>query len=127
MTTPFLPTRRQCVWLAALTLTALGCALYVRYGLVQSSVIGIACDTGPRTALCLLRSSFIHLFDYTVFGCVALAVAIVHLTRPAVPLLAIGLIVSAFGLVLYKYNVLLSGIAIGLMMLAFARPARRTA
>lgn len=127
MAEPFLPTRRQSVCIAVLTLIALGCALYVRYGLVQSSAIGIACDTGPRTMLCVVRSSFIQLFDYSVFGCVALAVAVVHLMRPAVPLLAVGLIVSAFGLVLYKYNVLLSGVAVGLMLLAFARPVRRTA
>jgi hypothetical protein len=29
--------------------------------------------------------------------------------------------------VLYRYNVLMSGLAVGLMILAFARPARRPA
>lgn len=127
MRTSFLPSLRQCIVLAALTVVALGCSLYVRYGLIQNAIIGVACDTGPQTLLCLLRLGVIRLFEYAVFGWVALAVAIVHLIRPAVPLLAVGLIVSAFGLVLYNYNVLMSGLAVGLMILAFARPARRTA
>jgi hypothetical protein len=113
--------------LAVLTLVALGCSLAMRYGVIQSATIGVACDTGPRTLLCAMRSSVIKLFEYSVFGWVALAVAVLHLIRPAVPLLAIGLVVAAFGIVLYNYNVLMSGLAVGLMILAFARPARRTA
>ena len=127
MMAPFLPTLRQSSVLAALTLIALGCSLFVRYGLVQSATIGVACDTGPWGPLCALRFGAIQLFDHSVFGWVALAVAVLHVIRPAVPLLAIGLVVAAFGIVLYKYNVLMSGLAVGLMILAFARPARRTA
>jgi hypothetical protein len=108
-------------------LIALGCSLYLRYGLIENAVIGVSCDAGPWTQLCLLRAGVIKLFDYSVFGWVALAVAILHVIRPAVPLLAIGLLVSAFGIVLYRHNVLMSGLAVGLMILAFARPARRTA
>jgi hypothetical protein len=127
MTPSFRPSVPQAILLSTLTLVALGGALSTRYGLIENAVIGVACDTGPRTLLCALRSSVIWLFDYSVFGAVALAVAVLHLIRPAVPLLAVGLIVAAFGIVLYKYNVLMSGLAVGLMILAFARPARRTA
>ena len=127
MSASFVPNPRQCILLAALTLIALGCSLTMRYGLIENAVIGVSCDTGPRTLLCLLRLGVIRLFDYSVFGAVALAVAVLHVIRPAVPLLAIGLVVSAFGIVLYKHNVLMSGLAVGLMILAFARPARRTA
>ena len=127
MSAPFFPSLRQCVLLATLVLIALGCSLYIRYGLIQSAVIGVSCDTGPQTPLCLLRSGVIKLFEYYVFGWVALALAVWHLIRPAVSLLALGLIVSAFGIVLYKHNVLMSGLAVGLMILAFARPARRPA
>jgi len=127
MSAPFRPSLRQCIVLAVLTLVALGGSLYMRYGLIENSVIGVACDTGPRTLLCMLRLSVIYLFQYSVFGAVALAVAVVHVIRPAVPLFAIGLVVSAFGIVLYKHNVLMAGLAVALMILAFARPARRTA
>lgn len=127
MSATFHPSPRQCILLAVLTLVALGCSLAMRYGVIQSATIGVACDTGPRTLLCAMRSSVIKLFEYSVFGWVALAVAVLHLIRPAVPLLAIGLVVAAFGIVLYNYNVLMSGLAVGLMILAFARPARRTA
>jgi hypothetical protein len=127
MRAPFLPSLPQCILLAALMLVALGCSLTLRYGVIQNAVIGVACDSGPRTALCLVRAGVITLFEYSVFGWVALAVATWHLIRPAVPLLAVGLVVSAFGIVLYKHNVLMSGVAVALMILAFARPARRTA
>ena len=127
MSAPFLPSLRQCFLLAACTLIALGCSLYLRYSLIENATVGVACDTGPRTLLCVLRTNVILLFEYSVFGAVALAVAVLHVIRPAVPLLAIGLVVAAFGIVLYKYNVLMSGLAVGLMILAFARPARRTA
>ena len=127
MSAPFFPSLRQCILLTALVLIALGCSLYLRYGVIENAAIGVSCDTGPRTALCLMRTGVIRLFDYSVFGWVALTVAILHLIRPAVPLLAVGLTVAAFGIVLYKHNVLMSGLAVGLMILAFARPARRTA
>jgi hypothetical protein len=127
MNTTFRPTPLQGVFLAALTAAALGCALYLRYGLIENSIIGVACDTGPKTWLCALRTGTIALFDYSAFGWIALAAAVLHIVRPAVPVLAVGLLAAAFGIVLYKYNVLMAGLAVGIMILAFARPARRPA
>jgi hypothetical protein len=123
----FHPTAAQCAALVVIAGAALGCALYLRYGLIQNAIIGVGCDTGPRTMLCAVRSGAIQAYDHSAFGLVALAVAIINLIRPSVALLAIGLAVSGFGVVLYSYNVLMAGIAVGLMILAFARPARRTA
>ena len=125
--TAFRLTGAQCAALALLAALALGAALYLRYGLIQNSVIGVGCDTGPRTLLCAVRSGAIQAYDHSAFGLAALAVAIVNLIRPSVALLAIGLVIAGFGLVLYSLNVLMAGIAVGLMILAFARPVRRTA
>jgi hypothetical protein len=127
MNETFRPTLPQGILLALLTAVAVGCALYLRYHVIENAVIGVACDTGPKTWFCALRTGTIALFDYSVFGWVALAAAILHLIRPGVPLLAIGLLAAGFGIVLYRYNVLMSGLAVGLMILAFARPARRPA
>ena len=56
---------------------------------------------------------------------VALIIAILHVIRPSIVLLTGGLIAAGFGIVLY--NIGLSGIAIGLLILGFARPAPATA
>src|SRR5258708_11421138 len=66
-----------------------------------------------------------YLFRNSVFGVVALIIAILHVIRPSIVLLTGGLIAAGFGIVLY--NIGLSGIAIGLLILGFARPAPATA
>jgi hypothetical protein len=66
-----------------------------------------------------------YLFRHSVFGVVALMIAALHVMRPSIVLLTGGLIAAGFGIVLY--NVVLSGLAIGLLILGFARPAPATA
>ena len=127
MRATFRPTGPQAIVLAILTLGALGLALYVRYGVIQNSAIGVGCDYGPAAWFCPLRTGVIRAYSLGVFGWVSLAIATINLMRPSVAVLAAGLVVAAFGIVLYSENVLLAGIAVGLMVLAFARPARRTA
>lgn len=127
MNATFRLTPPQCALLVLVTAAALGCALYMRYSVIENSIIGVACDTGPKTWFCALRSATIAAFNYSVFGWVALAAALLHLARPSARMLAIGLIAAGFGIVLYNYNVLMSGLAVGIMLLAFARPARRPA
>jgi len=61
------------------------------------------------------------LFRNSVFGIVALIIATLHVIRPSIVLLTGGLIAAGFGIVLY--NIGLSGLAIGLLILGFARPA----
>ena len=105
-----------------LTAGAVACSLYLRYRVIQNSEIGVACDAGLDTALCQARAGIVFLFQYSLFGWVALLAAVLNLVRPSVALLAIGLVAAGFGIVLY--NVLASAFAVGLMILAFARPAR---
>ena len=60
-----------------------------------------------------------------MFGTVALVIATLHLIRPSIVLLTGAVIAAGFGIVLY--NIGLSGLAIGLLILGFARPAPATA
>jgi hypothetical protein len=78
-----------------------------------------------QTLLCKTRVLATYLFRNSVFGVVALIIAVLHVIRPSIVLLTAGLVAAGFGIVLY--NIGLSGIAIGLLILGFARPAPATA
>jgi hypothetical protein len=65
------------------------------------------------------------LFKNSVFGITALVIASLHFIRPSIVLITGALIAACLGIVLY--NVALSGIAFGLLILGFARPAPATA
>jgi hypothetical protein len=102
-----------------------GYALYLRYLAIELSSVALACDAGLQTMLCKVRLLATYLFRNSVFGLVALVIAVLHLMRPSIVLLTGGVIAAGFGIVLY--NLGLSGLAIGLLILGFARPAPATA
>jgi hypothetical protein len=68
-----------------------------------------------------MRQVTIALFTYSAFGWAALVAAAVNLLRPSLVLFAIALAAACLGVVLY--NVGLSSLAIGLLVLSFARRA----
>jgi hypothetical protein len=123
--TPFRLTAYQVQWLLIVGFVTVGYAIYVRYLAIEFSQTSLACDAGLQTMLCKTRSLATYLFRNSVFGAVALVIAILHLIRPSIVLLTGGLIAAGFGVVLY--NIGLSGLAIGLLILGFARPAPATA
>jgi len=123
--TPFRLTPYQVQWLLVVGFVTVGYAIYVRYLAIEFSQTSLACDAGLQTMLCKTRSLATYLFRNSVFGAVALVIAILHLIRPSIVLLTGGLIAAGFGVVLY--NIGLSGLAIGLLILGFARPAPATA
>jgi hypothetical protein len=123
--TPFRLTPYQVQWLLIVGFVTVGYAIYVRYLAIEFSQTSLACDAGLQTMLCKTRSLATYLFRNSVFGVVALVIAILHLIRPSIVLLTGGLIAAGFGVVLY--NIGLSGLAIGLLILGFARPAPATA
>ena len=102
-----------------------GYALYLRYLAIEFSTVALACDAGLQTMLCKSRTLMTYLFQNSVFGIVALVIAVLHVIRPSIVLLTGGLIAVGFGIVLY--NIGLSGLAVGLLILGFARPAPATA
>ena len=123
--TPFRLTPYQVQWLLVVGFVTVGYALYLRYLAIEFSAQALACDAGLQTLLCKSRSLATYLFKNSVFGTVALIIAVLHVIRPSIFLLTLGLIAAGLGIVLY--NVVLSGLAIGLLILGFARPAPATA
>jgi hypothetical protein len=122
---PFRLTARQVQWLLIVGFCSVGYALYLRYLAVEFSTVALACDAGLPTMLCKTRLLVTYLFKNSVFGIVALAIAVLNVIRPSIVLMTGGLIAAGFGIVLY--NIGLSGVAIGLLILGFARPAPATA
>jgi hypothetical protein len=122
---PFRLTPYQVQWLLIVGFLTVGYALYLRYLAVEFSTVALACDAGLQTLLCKSRILATTLFKNSVFGITALVIAALNLIRPSIVLLTGGVIAAGFGIVLY--NIELSGIAIGLLILGFARPAPATA
>ena len=122
---PFRLTPYQVQFLLVVGFVTVGYALYLRYLAVEFSTVALACDAGLQTMICKARTLATTLFKNSVFGIVALVIAVLHVMRPSIVLLTGGLIAAGLGIVLY--NVVLSGLAIGLLILGFARPAPATA
>ena len=122
---PFRLTPYQVQWLLVVGFLSVGYALYLRYLVIEFSTVALACDAGLRSMVCTSRSVATALFKNDVFGIVALVIAVLHVIRPSIVLLTGGLIAAGLGIVLY--NIVLSGLAIGLLILGFARPAPATA
>src|SRR3979411_1141949 len=118
---PFRLTRYQVPGLLVVGFLTVGFALYLRYLAIELSTVALACDAGLQTMLCKTRLLATYLFRNSVFGIVALIIATLHVIRPSIVLLTAGLIAAGFGIVLY--NIGLSGLAIGLLILRFSRPA----
>lgn len=124
MRPPFKPTARQLNWLLIVGFVSVGYALYLRYTVIEQSSVSLACQAGLPTWMCLTRKIFLALFQNGVFGIAALAAAALNLIRPSMILVAIALVAGGFGIVLY--NVEMSALAMGLLILSLARPASST-
>ena len=121
----FLPSARATNWLLIVGFCAMGYALYMRYLAIEQSTVGLACGAGLNTWLCFSRKIVIALYQNTVFGWTALVLAAINLVRPSLVTFGLGVAAVCLGIVLY--NIVLSGLAIGLLILGFARPAPATA
>ena len=84
---PFRLTPYQVQWLLIVGFTTIGYALYVRYLAIELSTTSLACDAGLQSLLCKSRTLATYLFRNSVFGIVALVIAILHLIRPSIVLL----------------------------------------
>lgn len=122
---PFRLTALQVQWILIVGFLTVGYAIYLRYMAVEFSQVRLECEAGLPTMLCKTRLLLTYLFKHYVFGATALIIAVLHVIRPSIVTLTAGLVAAGFGIVLY--NIGLSGIAIGLLILGFARPAPATA
>ncbi|MFN3656276.1 MAG: hypothetical protein ACK4UO_03340 [Pseudolabrys sp.] len=121
----FLPSARATNVLLIVGFSALGFALYMRYLAIEQSTVGLACGAGLDTWLCTSRRIVIALFTNSVFGVTALAIAALNLLRPSLLLFGCALAAACLGIVLY--NVQLSALAAGLLVLSLARRAPASA
>ena len=117
----FSPTARQIHGLLVLGFLAIGEAVYLRYLALEYAPVSLACQAGLETWLCSTFRLVIALFNYSAFGWLTFAAALLNLVRPSILLLAIGVAASGFGLVLH--NAGLAGLAAALLILSLARPA----
>ena len=117
----FLPSARATNYLLIVGFCSLGYALYIRYLAIEQSTVGLACAAGLDTWLCQSRRLIVMLFEHSVFGWAALAVAALNLLRPSLVLFAVALSLACLGVVLYNSG--LSSLAFGLLILSFARRA----
>ena len=116
----FQPSAVSLNWVIAIGFVSLGYAMYLRYLVIEQTQIGLACDAGLGTWLCLSRTVVSALFENEVFGWISLGAAVLTLIRPVLPLFTIALAASAFGIVLH--NAALSGLTAALLIMCFARP-----
>ena len=121
---PFRLSPYQVQWLLVVGFVSVGYAMYLRYMAIESSQVALACDAGLQTWLCKTRLTATWLFRHSVFGGAALVIAVLHVLRPSIVTLTAGVAMAGAGIVLY--NLVLSGIAVGLLILGFARPAPAT-
>ena len=117
----FLPSARASNLLLVVGFCSVGFALYLRYLAIEQSGVALACDAGLNTWLCVSRRVAVTLFSHSVFGIFALAMAAINFLRPALAFFMLALAAAGFGIVLY--NVALSALAIGLLIVSLARPA----
>ena len=117
----FLPSRRAWILFIALGLASLSAALFLRYGIIQNTPIGLACEAGEQSLTCKVRLMAILMFIQDTFGWIAVIAAGVQLWRPNRMAFAVGLVAALFGLVLY--NTRASALAVALLVLSLARPA----
>jgi hypothetical protein len=117
----FRPSRGASVALMVAGAMALGLAAYMRYQLVEPASVGLVCDAGAMTSVCIIRRVFIGIFVWNGFGGAALVATALALVRPSSLLLGVALTAGLLGVVLY--NTQLSALALALLPLVLARPA----
>ena len=117
----FLPSGRAANFLLIVGFVSLGYALYIRYTALEVSSVGLACAAGLDTWLCASRRIIVTMHQYSVFGIGALIIAMINLLRPSLLLFAAALALACLGVVLF--NIVLSALAAGLLILSLARRA----
>jgi hypothetical protein len=122
---PFRLTAREVQWLMIVGFMTVGYAIYLRYMAIEMSTTALACDAGLQTMMCKSRLVATYLFKNSVFGIAAIVIAVLNLLRPSIVLITGAVVAAGLGIVLY--NIALAGVAIGLLILGFARPAPATA
>jgi hypothetical protein len=117
----FRPSPGQIHVLLVIGFSSVGYAIYLRYLALEYAPVALACQGGLQSWLCTTFRGVIILFNNSVFGWVAIAVAALNLIHPSIVLFALGLAASGTGLVLH--NAGMAGLAAALLVVSLARRA----
>lgn len=117
----FLPAPRQTNFLILGGCAAVAFGFYLRYSILGAEPLIAACAAGAPRASCSIRLFIIELSEMQLFGGVALVAAILHFARPRVDMFAVALVASSLGLLLSNTGA--AALAVGVLIIAFARPA----
>lgn len=115
----FRPSLRETLLLALSSATAFAVAAYLRYGIMENTPLGLACDAGGTGLVCKTRLAVAYLFHLSAFGWAAVIAASLQLWRPKAILFGVSLIFASLGLVLY--NSRLAALAVVLLVFSLAR------
>lgn len=122
MSRAYLPSPLTMIATLAAFAAALAAAAAARYGLVENTPLGHACEAGATSLACTVRFAVNEGFRTLVPGVVTMALGLWCLWRPgALPLVLTAL---AAGLGLMLFNAWPSAFALTLALLSLARPAR---
>jgi hypothetical protein len=121
MQASFFPSARQTNWLLIVGFLAIGQALYLRYLAIEYAPVSLACQAGLQSWLCTSFRLTIALYNYGVFGWLALIAAALNLLRPSLLLMSVAMAAAGFGLVMHNTD--LAGLAAAMLVLSLARPA----
>lgn len=118
----YLPSPITAVATLAAFALALAVAAAARYGLVENTPLGHACEAGATSLACTVRYAVNEGFRTLVPGVVAVVLGLWCLWRPGpLPLVLTAL---AAGLGLMLFNAWPAALALTLALLTLARPAR---
>lgn len=118
----YVPTPLTVVTAVAAFAVALAAASAARYGLVENTPLGHACEAGATSLACTVRFAINEGFRTLVPGIVAVLLGLWCLWRPGA--LSLTLTAAAAGLGLMLFNAWPSALALTLTLLTLARPAR---
>jgi hypothetical protein len=122
MSRAYLPSPPTMIATLAAFALALAAGAAARYGLVENTPLGHACEAGAESFACTVRFAVNEGFRTLVPGLVAVALGLWCLWRPGpLPLVLTAL---AAGLGLLLFNAWPSAFALTLALLTLARPAR---
>lgn len=120
--TAFVPSRGTLVAGVVALSAALAVAWAARYGLVENTPLGHACEAGESSFLCSVRFAVNEGFRTIVPGLLTVAAGAWCLWRPGPLPFVATLALAGFGLLLF--NAWPAGLALVLAILALARPVR---
>jgi hypothetical protein len=114
--------RRQLLWVAFIACASFSAALCLRYLLVENPKTQEVCQLGAAGLGCAALRLLIALFQYSVFGWIALTAAALNLFRPSLLVFSIAVAATSLGLIMY--NAGLAAFALALLLLTPARLSR---